>query len=99
MSFTTTTVRFGGRRVLVAHPNERQYGHLALEIMMSLARAREAHADVYLVRPSTRLGGGLFELESPEVRVLRPVPVVREVLRACVGWREWNGPDPIRWTV
>ena len=87
MSFTTTTVRFGGRRVLVAHPNERQYGHLALEIMMSLARAREAHADVYLVRPSTRLGGGLFELESPEVRVLRPVPVVREVLRACVGWR------------
>ena len=88
MSFTTTTLQFGGRRVLVAHPNERQYGHLGLEILMSLVRARETDADVYFVRPSTRLGGGLFELESPEVRVLRPVPAVRELLRACISWRE-----------
>lgn len=87
MSFTTTTVRFGARRVLVAKPNERQYGHLGLEMIMSLARARQADTDVYFVPPSTSLGRGLFELESPQVRVLRPTPVVREMLRACVSWR------------
>ena len=88
MSFTTTTVRFGGRRVLVARPNERQYGHLGLEMTMSLMGARETDSDVYFVRPSTPLGGGLFELESPDVRVLRPTPVVRELLRACISWRK-----------
>ena len=88
MSFTTTTVRLGTRRVLVAHPNELQYGHLGLEMVMALARARKADADVYLVRPSTALGSGLFELESPQVRVLRPTPVVRELLRTCISWRK-----------
>ena len=88
MSFTTTTVRLGTRRVLVAHPNEEQYGHQGLEIVTSLARAREADADVYLVHPSTTLGRGLFELESPHVRVLRPTRVVRELLRACISWRK-----------
>jgi len=98
MSFKTTTMRFGRRRVLVARPNERQYGHLGLEVGMSLARAREADADVYFVRPSTPIGGGLFELESPQVRVLRPTPLVRELLRTCVSWQllldrvdDWRG--------
>ena len=86
MSFAVTTLRFGRRRVLVAHPNEYQYGHLGLGIMMALVRAREADADVYFIRPSTRLGGGLFELESPDVQVLRPAPVVRQLLRACISW-------------
>ena len=88
MNFTTTTVRLGTRRVLVACPNEVQYGHLGLEVVMALARARQADADVYLVRPSTELGSGLFELESPQVRVLRPTAVVRELLRACISWQE-----------
>ena len=88
MSFTTTTVRLGPRRVLVARPNELQYGHLGLEMVTALARARDAGADVYLVPPSTALGSGLFELESPQVRVLRPPPVVREFLRARISWRE-----------
>ncbi len=74
--------------MLVARPNERQYGHLGLEIVMSLVRARETDSDVYFIRPSTPLGGGLFELESPDVRVLRPTPVVRELLRACMSWRK-----------
>ena len=87
MNFAITMLRFGGRRVLVARPNDRHYGHLGLEIVMSLARAREAEADVYFVRPSTPLGKGLFELESPAVRVLRPTPIVRELLRTCISWR------------
>ena len=88
MSFTTTAFQFGGRRVLVAYPNEHRYGHLCLEVIMSLVRARDADADVCFVRPSTRLGGGLFELESSEVRVLHPTPVVRGLLRAWVSWRK-----------
>lgn len=81
-------MRFGGRRVLVARPTGQQYGHLGLEFCMSLARARKAHADVYIVRPSTPIGGGLFELESPEVRVLRPIPVVRELLKTYSSWQQ-----------
>lgn len=87
MSFTIATVRFGARRVLIAQPNDRQYGHLGLEIVMSLASARDDGADVYFVRPHSSLGGGLFELESPDVRVLRPAPVVRELFRTCISWR------------
>ena len=88
MSFKTTTMRLGRRRVLVSRPNERQYGHLGLEFGMSMARARKADAAVYFVRPSTPIGAGLFELESPEVRVLRPRPVVRELLRTCSSWQQ-----------
>ena len=90
MSFTTSTVRFGARRVLIARPNDRQYGHLGLEIVTSLASARADGADVYFVRPDTSFGGGLFELESPEVRVLRPRPVVRELFRTCISWRKFR---------
>ena len=88
MRLKTTTVRLGLRRVLVARPSEVQYGHQGLEIVMSLARARQEGSDVYLVRPSTALGVGLFELESPQVRVLRPRPLVRKLLRTCISWRK-----------
>ena len=90
MSFKTITMRFGRRRVLVARPNGRQYGHLGLEIVMSLASARKDGADVYLVRSDTPLGGGLFELESPDVRVLRPTPIVRELFRTCISLRKFR---------
>ena len=87
MSFGTTTVRLGRRLVLVARPNDLHYGHLGLEIVMALASAREEGADVYFVRPHTSLGPGLFELESPDVRVLRPAPVLHELFRACISWQ------------
>lgn len=87
MKFTTTTVRLGLRRVRVTEPNERQYGHLGLEMAMTLAHARQERTDVYFVRPATSLGLGLFELESPDVRILRPPRLVRDVFRAFVSWR------------
>lgn len=86
MTFATTTVRLGAKRVRITLPNAQQYGHLGLEIVMSLAQARKEGTDVYFVRPPTPLGSGLFELESPEVRVLRPSLVVRELLRTCISW-------------
>ena len=90
MSVTTTTVRLGARRVLVARPNPKQYGHLGLDIAMSLAHARENGADVYFVRPPSPLGSGLFELESPQVRVLRPTPAIRELFRTSMSWRRFR---------
>ncbi len=75
--------------MLVAHPNGRQYGHLGLEMVMSLAHARKDGADVYFVSPSTSLGSGFFELESTEVRVLRPTPVIGELLRTGVSCRKF----------
>jgi len=90
MKFTTTMVWLGARRIRVTLPNERHYGHLGLEIVMSLAHAKQEGTDVYFVRPSTSLGSGLFELESPEVRVLRPPRVVRELLRICISWRRFR---------
>jgi len=87
MKFTTATVRIGRRRVRVTRPDPRHYGHLGLEIAMSLARARAEGADVYFVRPATRLGSGLFELESPDVRVLRPSRLLGGLLRTCISWQ------------
>src|SRR5262245_24135858 len=87
MRFVTTTLRFGRKRVVVTRPNPHHYGHLGLEMVMSLARAREVKAAVYFVRPSTSLGLGLFELDSPEVRVLRPTRLVGELLRTGISWR------------
>lgn len=87
MSYATTTVRFGTKRILVTQPNQRQYGHLGLEMVMSLAHARREGLDVCFVR-SSLLGSGLFELESPEVRVLRPAQVLHGVLRGCLSWRK-----------
>lgn len=87
MKFTTTTVRLGLRRVRVTEPNPRQYGHLGLEMATTMAYARKERTDVYFVRPATSLGLGLFELESPDVRVLRPARLAREIFRAAVAWR------------
>lgn len=91
MRFDSATLRFGTRRVIVTNPNDQQYGHLGLEIGMSLAHARRQGAAVCFIKPSNRLGSGLFELESPDVRVLRPTPVVRELFRACLSGRKLLG--------
>ena len=90
MRFLTTTVRLGARRVRVTLPNKRHYGHLGLDMVMSLAHARQEGADAYFVRPSTSLGTGLFELESPQVRVLRPPRIIQELFRARILWRRFR---------
>jgi putative glycosyltransferase (TIGR04372 family) len=88
MGVTTATVTWRGSRVLVAMPNVRHYGHLGLEILMSLARARQLGASVYFVRPSTVAGEALFELESPDVPVLRPSRLGQAALRARIAAHE-----------
>jgi putative glycosyltransferase (TIGR04372 family) len=79
---TTTLIRQGGRRVMVSTPNVLQYGHLGLEMQASLVVAKRSGACVYFERPPKIAGEALFELESPEVPILRPGPLTGKVLHA-----------------
>ena len=60
------------RQVLIARPNVRQYGHLALEIFMAIEEAQRIGADVAFLRPRRVVGEALFQLEPAGVRVLQP---------------------------
>lgn len=59
-------------RVLLSAPNARQYGHLGLEILMSLGLARESEAALCLLRSRRPVNAALYELETPVVRMVRP---------------------------
>ena len=68
-----TLVQRDGRQVLVVRPNTKVYGHMALEINMTLALARELDADVYFDPVKKDVANpALFDLNSTGVRVLRP---------------------------
>jgi putative glycosyltransferase (TIGR04372 family) len=59
-----------GRTLLVTRVNPRQYGHLALEIAMSLLHGRREHAAVYFLRPRRVVSSAMFRMISDEVRVV-----------------------------
>lgn len=67
-----TLVQRDGRQVLVVRPNTKVYGHMALEIMMTLALAREMDADVYFDAVKDAANPALFDLDATGVRILRP---------------------------
>jgi len=97
MGFEATLLSIPRRRVLIARPNARQYGHLGLEMLMALAEARRAAANVYFVRSRDVPGPGLFELDSREVRVLRLSRAIGKAAAAHLmigAWRsrssEWR---------
>ena len=48
---TQLRVNVGGRPIWVMRPNGREYGHLALELLMGLARAREDRGALFVVPP------------------------------------------------
>ena len=82
-SFLTT---IGGRKVVMTEPNGLQYGHLGIEILMTLSRARELGADAYFVRPNRLVAAALLDLETSEVRILRPGYIGR--LGMTLRWRQ-----------
>jgi putative glycosyltransferase (TIGR04372 family) len=75
-------VSVGGRPVWVTRPNGREYGHLALEILMTLARGRNDRGAVYFVRPPHLVNPALLDLRSDEVPQLAPSAPLRAWLRA-----------------
>ena len=77
-------------RLLLVRPNGMQYGHLALEILMGLAKARADRTDVCFLTSGHVVSPPLLELESSEVRIVRPASVVRWWLRG----RWWAAEVP-----
>ena len=75
------TFHLGWRKLLVTRVNPRQYGHLALEIAMSLLRARREQTAVYFLRPSTIVSKALFDLRSTDVKVLPKSAILDAVMR------------------
>lgn len=83
-----------GRRVLLTSPNTEQYGHLALELLLSMLDARDRDADMYVIHGPSVVGDGLLAIDSPEVKVLRPGPLREKALKAL--WR-WNASGVSGW--
>lgn len=84
------TLHFGWRKLLVTRVNPRQYGHLALEILMSLLRARREQATVYFLRPPKIVSEALFNLRAVDVEVLPKSRTLDAVTRAS-----WTSTDVV----
>ena len=67
-------VRRAGPRLLVSQPNAVQFGHLGMEMVMALARAREEQAAIAFLRAPRVVNDGAFELESDQVDVRKLSP-------------------------
>jgi putative glycosyltransferase (TIGR04372 family) len=83
-----------GRPLIVSRPKATQYGHLALEIHLSLVYAMEAGAALYLLRERGAVNPALYEVESSAVSVLRPTVWQDAWLSARLmlprWWRYWS---------
>lgn len=77
--------RLPGVRWLLAAPDVVQYGHIGLELLFSLAKARDLGVPLYIVRPKQVVSEAFFDLIAPEVRMVRDTPLRRRLL----GWY-WN---------
>lgn len=62
--------RLGRFKLLVVEPHYWAYGHLALEILMSLEIARRDRAWVYFLQRKNVVNKALFEIRSDEVKIL-----------------------------
>lgn len=78
-------VRRIGSDMLLARPQGKQYGHLALEILMAAAYARQTGDGLLLIPVGRPVNEALLELESPVVRFTRPGPLWSLVRRS--EWR------------
>ncbi|MBI2183014.1 MAG: TIGR04372 family glycosyltransferase [Deltaproteobacteria bacterium] len=62
--------KFGSLKVLVTMPHNWAFGHLALEMLMSLAMAKKEGAWVYFIQRTRVVNRALFHLESDAVKIL-----------------------------
>src|SRR5687767_13277813 len=88
----TDFVRPLGRGLMVARPNGRQYGHLALEMLMALSAARRENAAVCFLPPRKPVSAAFFDLESTDVRIVHPGLLSRLWLR-CAWAADAIPPD------
>jgi hypothetical protein len=81
---------YQGRPVLVSRPQSNQYGHLALEIHLTLSYALEYGADVYFVRDRGAVSRALYEVDSRDVRILRPTAALDMRLGTSLRLFQWS---------
>lgn len=84
----STVLQVGPDRVLAVAPNVRHYGHLGLEILMTLAEAKRQDLTAYFVAPRDTVGRALFQLDAEGVRVLRPARMARRWMDLRFWWYE-----------
>lgn len=84
-----------GRPVLVSEPNVRQYGHLGLEILLSLAMARETRLPVLFMRPRRVVSESLFAFDTDEVEIMQPGRARYARLQCRLALTHWSE----RWRV
>jgi putative glycosyltransferase (TIGR04372 family) len=86
----------GSRKLRVTEVNPRQYGHLALEIVMSFALARQEASSVYFLVPAPAVSEALLQVEADGIRTLR-----RSRVRDLAARAAWAGAeaavDTTRW--
>jgi putative glycosyltransferase (TIGR04372 family) len=78
---TVTSVNLAGRKVLVTRPNGVQYGHLGLEMLMTLAQAKAERAAVFFLPPPVIANEALFALTTDDVQILHPPALLRAWFR------------------
>ncbi len=76
-------MRVQGRLVRVTAFPQIAFGHLCIDIHMSVILARREGSALYFIQPDVEINDGLFELEFKGVEVICPDdPVVPEILEA-----------------
>jgi putative glycosyltransferase (TIGR04372 family) len=60
----------GTDRILVSRPNNTAYGHLILDILMSLHIASAQRSKAHFIRPRRPLNSALFEFRADEVEIV-----------------------------
>src|SRR5688572_11763659 len=82
------TMRVGRRRIQVSCPMGRQFGHLAIEMQLAFARARQTGQEVFLVRSRELVNPALFQLTTDEVAIVGGPAWLCAWL--TLRWRVWD---------
>lgn len=77
-------VRLGPKALVISNPHERAYGHLAEDILATLHIAKQARAWVYLFIPADPINRAIYDLRSPDVRVMPRDGIVGAVITTVV---------------
>lgn len=86
---TYRLIHLGPWRILLARPDVRDYGQLAIDILLGLHEAQRLRASLYFIRPLRVANSALFELQSSSVNVIRSrwwLSVLLVLLRAIPAW-------------
>ncbi|MEQ1896016.1 MAG: TIGR04372 family glycosyltransferase [Vicinamibacterales bacterium] len=82
---------------LIVRPDPIHYGHLALELQMSLVLARMRRARLVVYHDHPWVNEGLLEIESPDVPIFRPGLLGRAACATAWWPQELLSPRSVFW--